>query len=57
MPILSICQLPAPVLRKKARQVTEIDEELLRLIDEMAETMYAAPGLGLAANQDRKSVV
>jgi peptide deformylase len=51
MPILSICQLPAPVLRKKARQVTEIDEELLRLIDDMAETMYAAPGLGLAANQ------
>jgi len=51
MPILPICQLPAPVLRQQAREVTEIDKELLRLIDDMAETMYAAPGLGLAANQ------
>jgi len=51
MAILPIRKLPDPVLREKAREVTEITAELQRLIDNMAETMYAAPGLGLAANQ------
>ena len=41
----------APQLRQKARPVTVIDGALQRLIDDMAETMYAAPGVGLAANQ------
>ena len=41
----------APELRRKARQVGRIDEAVQRLIDDMVETMYAAPGVGLAANQ------
>jgi peptide deformylase len=51
MAVLPIRKLPDPVLRAKAREITVIDEQLQRLIDDMAETMYAAPGLGLAANQ------
>jgi peptide deformylase len=42
---------PDPVLRGTAEPVTDIDEEIQSLIDCMAETMYAAPGIGLAANQ------
>lgn len=38
-------------MREQAREITELNAELQRLIDDMAETMYAAPGLGLAANQ------
>ncbi|MFA5110419.1 MAG: peptide deformylase [Desulfobaccales bacterium] len=51
MAVLPICKLPDPVLRQQAQEVTEINGNLQRLIDDMAETMYAAPGLGLAANQ------
>jgi peptide deformylase len=51
MSCLQICTYPDPVLRRKAEPVTTIDREIRRLIDEMAETMYAAPGIGLAANQ------
>lgn len=51
MAVLPIKKLPDGVLREHAREITEINEELQRLIDDMAETMYAAPGLGLAANQ------
>ncbi len=51
MSILDICIYPDPVLRHKAETVEEIDEDILRLIDDMAETMYNAPGIGLAANQ------
>lgn len=40
-----------PVLRQRAREVTEIDDALVRLVDEMLETMYDAPGIGLAAPQ------
>jgi peptide deformylase len=40
-----------PVLRKKSKKVERIDPYLLRLLDDMAETMYAAPGIGLAAPQ------
>ena len=39
------------VLRKKCLKVKNIDETLITLADNMIETMYAAPGLGLAANQ------
>ncbi|RLA86400.1 MAG: peptide deformylase [Deltaproteobacteria bacterium] len=42
---------PDPVLRKKAREVKRIDDRVARLAAEMAETMYAAPGIGLAAPQ------
>ena len=41
----------APILRQPTRRVTDLDGDLQRLIDDMVETMYAAPGLGLAANQ------
>lgn len=51
MAILPICTYPDPVLRQKAEPVEEIDKELQCLIDDMAETMYEAPGIGLAANQ------
>ena len=40
-----------PVLKQKAVDVTDIDGKLVRLVDDMVETMYAAPGLGLAAPQ------
>jgi peptide deformylase len=51
MAVLPILKLPEAVLRQEAREITEINGKLQRLIDDMAETMYAAPGLGLAANQ------
>ena len=40
-----------PVLRQRAREITEIDGSLARLVDDMLETMYEAPGIGLAAPQ------
>ena len=40
-----------PVLRKKAKEIKHIDEDIKKLIDDMAETMYDAPGVGLAAPQ------
>jgi peptide deformylase len=49
--VLEIRQYPDPVLRQRAKTVEKIDENLQRLIDDMFETMYAAPGLGLAAPQ------
>jgi peptide deformylase len=51
MAVLPIRKLPDQVLREPSREITEINGELHRLIDDMAETMYAAPGLGLAAPQ------
>lgn len=40
-----------PVLREKARRISRVDASIVRLLDDLAETMYAAPGIGLAANQ------
>lgn len=51
MAIREIVTLPAPVLKKKARKVTEFGPELNKLFDDMVETMRAAPGVGLAAPQ------
>ncbi len=51
MAVLKICTYPDPVLREQAEPVEVIDEDIQRLIDDMAETMYSAPGVGLAANQ------
>ena len=51
MAILEIRKYPDPVLRRKAKPVTEITPEIQKLIDDMIETMYAAPGVGLAAPQ------
>ena len=48
---MKIYTYPEPVLRAKTEPVENIDEDIQNLIDEMAETMYAAPGIGLAANQ------
>lgn len=48
---LRIYTYPEAVLRKKAEPVENIDEDLQKLIDDMAVTMYEAPGVGLAANQ------
>jgi peptide deformylase len=51
MAILRILHYPEPILKKKSEPVTRFDEELRKLADDMAETMYAAPGVGLAAPQ------
>jgi len=48
---LPILTLPDPMLRKLSTPVEGVDEELRRLADDMLETMYAAPGVGLAAVQ------
>jgi peptide deformylase len=49
--IRSIVQLPDPVLRKISSPVEKIDDEIRKLIADMFETMYDAPGVGLAAVQ------
>ena len=49
--ILSVVKYGDPVLTKRAEEVTEFDQKLSRLVDDMFETMYGAPGVGLAAPQ------
>ena len=51
MALREIRKYPDPVLRKKTSRVERIDSALDRLIEDMVETMHAAPGVGLAANQ------
>jgi peptide deformylase len=51
MAVLPIVHVPDPVLRQKTRKVKKIDASIQKLIDDMIETMYDAPGVGLAANQ------
>ena len=51
MAILEIKKFPEKILREKTLPVREFNSKLQRLIDDMIETMYAAPGVGLAANQ------
>jgi len=51
MAILNILEFPDPRLRTKARPVTEVTDQHRQLIKDMLETMYAAPGIGLAATQ------
>ena len=51
MAILRILEFPDPRLRKKAVPVEAVDDSLRQLIDDMFETMYEAPGIGLAATQ------
>lgn len=51
MAILEILQYPDPRLNTPAQRVEKIDAATRKLIDDMAETMYAAPGVGLAATQ------
>jgi len=51
MALLTILEYPDPRLRTRAVPVTTFDAALSRLIDDLFETMYAAPGIGLAASQ------
>ncbi len=51
MPSLTIRQYGDPVLKERTRDVDEIDGSVASLVESMIETMYAAPGTGLAANQ------
>ncbi|MEM9384154.1 MAG: peptide deformylase [Pseudomonadota bacterium] len=51
MAILTILEYPDSRLRTKAQPIEQVDEGIRRLIDDMFETMYAAPGIGLAATQ------
>ena len=51
MATLQILEYPDPRLRKQAVPVETVDGEIRRLVEDMLETMYAAPGIGLAATQ------
>lgn len=51
MTMLSILHYPDPRLKRVATPVDKVDEGVRKLVDDMAETMYAAPGVGLAATQ------
>lgn len=51
MALLPILRYPDPRLHKVAAEVTQVDDNIRRLIKDMAQTMYAAPGIGLAAPQ------
>ena len=42
---------PDPILRKKSQSLSKVDDDLRKLMDQMLETMYSAPGIGLAAVQ------
>jgi peptide deformylase len=51
MALLEILKYPDPRLRTVAKPVAEVTDEIRQLIEDMLETMYAAPGIGLAATQ------
>lgn len=51
MALLPILRFPDPRLKKVAAPVPQVDESIRRLVRDMAETMYEAPGIGLAATQ------
>ncbi len=51
MAILNILHYPDPRLRRRAQPVSQVDAAVRRLVADMAETMYQAPGIGLAAVQ------
>ncbi len=51
MAVRTILHYPDPRLREKARPVAEVTPAIKQLVEDMAETMYAAPGVGLAATQ------
>ena len=51
MAVLPILTQDAPILRQKARRVPRVDASIRKLIDDMVDTMIAAPGVGLAAPQ------
>ena len=51
MALLSILRYPDPRLHQRSARVAQVNERIRKLIKDMAETMYAAPGIGLAATQ------
>lgn len=51
MALRKILQIGDPILRKKAKVVDKIDQKIIQLLDDMADTMYEADGVGLAAPQ------
>ena len=51
MAIKKILTEPDPFLRQKSKPVEKVNDEIRSLMDDMLETMYAAPGIGLAAVQ------
>ncbi len=51
MAVLDVLEFPDPRLRTVAKPVEQVDDELRALIDDMFDTMYQAPGIGLAATQ------
>jgi len=51
MSVLTVLEYPDPRLRTRAHSVANVDDAVRRLIDDLLETMYAAPGIGLAATQ------
>jgi peptide deformylase len=56
MAYLEICTYPDSILKQISKPIEHMDSGLFRLIDDMAETMYDAPGIGLAANQVGKAL-
>jgi len=56
MALLTILNYPDPRLHTVAKPVTTFDANLKRLVQDMKETMYAAPGIGLAATQVNQHV-
>ncbi|MCP5428140.1 MAG: peptide deformylase [Chromatiaceae bacterium] len=59
MAILNILHFPDPRLRNRAKTVETVDDSVRKLVDDMFETMYTAPGIGLAATQvdDARQVI
>lgn len=51
MAVLSILRYPDTRLRKKAQRVEQVDDSIRQIVEDMLETMYDAPGIGLAATQ------
>ena len=51
MALLNVLHFPDPLLRTKAENVEQVDDTVRKLVDDMLETMYEAPGIGLAATQ------
>ena len=51
MALMEVLRFPNPVLRKKCEKVETVDEEIKKIVRDMAETMYAENGIGLAAPQ------
>ena len=51
MALLEILHFPDPLLRLKANPVTQVDDQVRQMVKDMLETMYHAPGIGLAATQ------